>query len=230
LHYDEGDLHTHSNASDGLDPPRKLVEYAKRARLRVLAITDHDTVRGGVEGARHSGEDLVVVPGIEMSTRDGHLLCIGVYEDPSPRAYSAEEAIEWCREHGGVPIYAHPFGYLFRPTTRNKSRIIRIAELVDAIEVVNGRTIPRYNYRALELAKRLSKPMTAGSDAHTASLVGAVRCRFLRSVDSVDDVLKCVRMGLVEPVGPMPTTISVLRAFTLKHIEKIKRVLGRVTD
>ncbi len=227
MQHDEGDLHTHSSYSDGLDPPEILVTHARRAGLRVLAITDHDTVRGGVEGAKHGGDNLIVVPGIEISTRDGHLLCLGVYEEPRLRKCGAEEAIEWCHQLGGVSIYAHPFGYLLRPSLCSTRRIREVAKLVDAIEVINGRTLARYNAKALELANELSKPVTAGSDAHLAKLVGSVRCRFLRSVDSVDDVLRCVKNGLVEPLGPFPSLGSVLRAFVSKHVERVKRFVER---
>ena len=40
------ELHTHSNMSDGLDPPEKLIQRAKSAGIRVISLTDHDTVAG----------------------------------------------------------------------------------------------------------------------------------------------------------------------------------------
>jgi len=40
------DLHSHTHVSDGQDSPKELVEYAKEAGVAVLAITDHDTLRG----------------------------------------------------------------------------------------------------------------------------------------------------------------------------------------
>jgi 3',5'-nucleoside bisphosphate phosphatase len=64
------DLHTHSNVSDGTDRPDELVRLAAEAGLDVLAITDHDTVDGwpAARGAG-SAENVLVVPGVEMSTR-----------------------------------------------------------------------------------------------------------------------------------------------------------------
>jgi predicted metal-dependent phosphoesterase TrpH len=46
------DLHCHSNASDGTEPPAGVVERAERAGLDVLALTDHDTVAGYAEALR----------------------------------------------------------------------------------------------------------------------------------------------------------------------------------
>jgi predicted metal-dependent phosphoesterase TrpH len=63
------DLHTHSNYSDGLLSPAALVEEAVSRGLRVLGLTDHDTV-AGIPEAREAGERLgvEVVPGVELST------------------------------------------------------------------------------------------------------------------------------------------------------------------
>jgi hypothetical protein len=62
------DLHTHSTASDGSDPPAVLVEKAVGLGLTALALTDHDTLEG-VEEARAAAEatDLELVPGTELS-------------------------------------------------------------------------------------------------------------------------------------------------------------------
>jgi 3',5'-nucleoside bisphosphate phosphatase len=62
------DLHTHSTASDGSVSPDELVQLAKRARISILAITDHDTQAGvaeAVEAGRRT--EIEVVPGVELS-------------------------------------------------------------------------------------------------------------------------------------------------------------------
>jgi hypothetical protein len=62
------DLHTHSTASDGSVSPDELVKLAERARISLLAITDHDT-QAGVAEAMEAGRrtDIEVVPGVELS-------------------------------------------------------------------------------------------------------------------------------------------------------------------
>lgn len=64
------DLHAHSNVSDGTERPDELIHRAAEVGLDVVAITDHDTVDGwpAARGAG-SAEDVIVVPGVEMSTR-----------------------------------------------------------------------------------------------------------------------------------------------------------------
>lgn len=65
----KADLHSHTTASDGLNSPSEIVEFAKKANLAAIAITDHDSV-SGVEEAVHKANELgiEVIPGIEMST------------------------------------------------------------------------------------------------------------------------------------------------------------------
>lgn len=62
------DLHSHSNASDGAYSPEELVSFAKSRGVKVLALTDHDTVRGVERAKEAAGDDLQLVPGIEIST------------------------------------------------------------------------------------------------------------------------------------------------------------------
>ena len=66
------DLHTHSNASDGVLAPAALVAYAAERGVRVLGLTDHDTVSGIKEATDAGAQSGVeVVPGVELSTRVG---------------------------------------------------------------------------------------------------------------------------------------------------------------
>ena len=52
----KADLHTHTTASDGSMSPSKVVEWAKKGGLDVVAITDHDTVAGLAEGKKRADE------------------------------------------------------------------------------------------------------------------------------------------------------------------------------
>ncbi|MGB2693798.1 MAG: PHP domain-containing protein [Dehalococcoidia bacterium] len=65
-----GDFHCHSTASDGVLPPAEVVELAYQQGVRVLALTDHDSVEG-IGAARRVVErhpDLTLIPGVEMGT------------------------------------------------------------------------------------------------------------------------------------------------------------------
>ncbi len=74
------DLHVHSNASDGTDPPAEVMSRAARAGLDVVALTDHDTVAGQAQARRVLPESLILVPGMELSSRlDGRSLHLLAY-------------------------------------------------------------------------------------------------------------------------------------------------------
>jgi predicted metal-dependent phosphoesterase TrpH len=62
------DLHVHSTASDGTDPPAELMRRAARVGLDVVALTDHDTVAGHAE-ARAAAGPVTLLPGMELSCR-----------------------------------------------------------------------------------------------------------------------------------------------------------------
>jgi predicted metal-dependent phosphoesterase TrpH len=87
------DLHTHSTASDGTQPPAEVVGSAAGAGLDVVALTDHDTTSGWDEAAAaamHHG--IALVRGIEISCQhEGisiHLL--GYLQDPESPGLLAE--------------------------------------------------------------------------------------------------------------------------------------------
>jgi len=66
------DLHVHSSASDGTDPPAEVMRRAARAGLDVVALTDHDTVAGHAEARRALAgplTSLTLLPGMELSCR-----------------------------------------------------------------------------------------------------------------------------------------------------------------
>jgi 3',5'-nucleoside bisphosphate phosphatase len=63
------DLHVHSNASDGTDPPAEVMRRAAQAGLDVVALTDHDTVAGHAQARRALPGSLTLLPGMELSCR-----------------------------------------------------------------------------------------------------------------------------------------------------------------
>lgn len=67
------DLHIHTTFSDGKDTPEEIVEAAKAAGLRYIAITDHDTVEGVTalyESGHYASSTLRIIPGVGFSAGD----------------------------------------------------------------------------------------------------------------------------------------------------------------
>lgn len=62
------DLHTHSDRSDGSEPPERIVELAHAAGCSAVALTDHDTLTGLPRARDRAGElGIRLVPGCEIS-------------------------------------------------------------------------------------------------------------------------------------------------------------------
>lgn len=63
------DLQAHSNCSDGTDTPTELIDRAASLGIRVLAVTDHDSVLGVADAqARGAEVGVYVLPAVEFST------------------------------------------------------------------------------------------------------------------------------------------------------------------
>lgn len=88
------DLHSHSNVSDGTEPPAMVVRRAARAGLDAIALTDHDTVAGHAEAASALPAGLILVPGAELSCRlEGHSVHLLAYLfDPQDDTLAGELA------------------------------------------------------------------------------------------------------------------------------------------
>lgn len=83
------DLHTHSTASDGTDPPERIVELAIEAGLAAVALTDHDTQEGvATAAAAAEGAGIELIPGVELSlqydTGGMHLVVLWLQPGPGP--------------------------------------------------------------------------------------------------------------------------------------------------
>jgi predicted metal-dependent phosphoesterase TrpH len=88
------DLHSHSSASDGTDPPAEVMRRAAEAGLDVIALTDHDTVAGHREAAAALPAGLTLLPGMELSCRlEGHSVHLLAYLfDPANELLAGEMA------------------------------------------------------------------------------------------------------------------------------------------
>jgi len=88
------DLHSHSTASDGTDPPAEVMRRARAAGLDAIALTDHDTVAGHDAARAALPPGLTLVPGMELSCRlDDHSVhLLGYLFDPADPELAAETA------------------------------------------------------------------------------------------------------------------------------------------
>jgi predicted metal-dependent phosphoesterase TrpH len=171
------DLHCHSFFSgDGVSSPEQLIEAARAKGLDGFAITDHNTCdavkylmdRGYMRPDGLPVDNFLIVPGVEVTTAEGHLLCIGAVL-PNLKGRPAFEVCNLIHEAGGVAIPPHPFD-IFRAGIREN--VLKTLQ-IDGIEVFNAATtLKRYNRMACDYAIDHALPMTASSDAHHYAAIG----------------------------------------------------------
>jgi predicted metal-dependent phosphoesterase TrpH len=195
------DLHVHSLFSaDGVSRPEDLIAAARAAGLNGFAITDHNTCdavdymisHGLMRADGQPVDDMLVIPGIEVTTADGHLLCLGCVLPSSLKGMPSAEVCRLAQEAGGLAVAPHPYD-LFRAGIRES---VLDALPLDGLEVFNAATtLKRHNRKAYDYAQKRGLPMTAGSDAHHAGAVG-VACTIVETDDfSVRGVLAALRRG-----------------------------------
>lgn len=214
------DLHLHSTYSpDGEMSPADLVRTAVAGGLSGIALTDHNSTRGireaREEAAKYQG--FLVIPGIEVSSREGHVIGLGV-ESPVASGLEVAETVERIRSAGGLPVASHPF----RRFTGVGEGCIRSSRF-EAVEVLNGRSPSRKNLRACRLAVELKLGLSAGSDGHKMSEVG--RCYIVAGEDpgGVDGFLELIRRRKVKTWGRSAGMIEVARTLTKITTELLKR-------
>ena len=171
------DLHVHTNYSyDGRDSVEKIIERAIVNKLDGIAICDHNTMEGTYAAREYIADNnlnMMIIPGIEVTTSQGHLLVLGI-EEGIEKGLSPGETIrraqqkEKGRTDTVVIIAPHPY-HPFRHSIGN----VCIQPGIDAIEVFNSRYFSGIaNAIAKRTAARNNITAVAGSDAHSADCVG----------------------------------------------------------
>ena len=189
------DFHTHTRFFHGwegrptrFDPlgARLLRTFARRRGLDGVVVTNHDYY----QSLALPDDPPVLIPGIEVSTTEGHVLIAGP-DPPSrtvPGRLTPEEAVSSAHDRDCVAIVAHPY--------RHGSVRERPAPF-DAVEV-NGKN-PHTTERVRALAEKRNVPLVGGSDAHFPFEVGRAYTRVRVDELSAESVVSAVRSGDVKP-------------------------------
>ncbi len=163
------DLHIHSQYSeDATGSPKDIIKILQKKGLQGIAITDHNTVEGGLKALKVKPKEFIVIPGVEISTKDGHMLALNVTENIK-RHLSVDETVEKIIDAGGLPVVPH----LFRNMSGIKKEKLRnIQTKISAIEVFNSCSLPQTNLKTAKIAKEYGLGGTGGSDAHDPIYAG----------------------------------------------------------
>jgi predicted metal-dependent phosphoesterase TrpH len=195
------DLHCHSRFSaDGVAEPEALIAQAREKGLSGFAITDHNTSacvdyfeqHGFINKEGLPVDGLLIIPGQEITTAEGHLLALGVRLPDDLKGIPALEAVKLIHAAGGLAIPPHPYDF-FRAGIREP--VLETLD-IDALEVFNAATtLKRYNRHAFQYAQMRGLPMIASSDAHDSEALGTAYSILEADTFSVAGVLDAIRKG-----------------------------------
>lgn len=193
----KADLHIHSNFSDGISSPQEIVKAAIEKGIDCICITDHQEIRGAIEAMRFGfDKDILVIPGIEITTKSGDVLGINV-KKIIPNGLSMKETIKEIRRQGGIAAIPHFFAWPLNNFRGKKEDFLA----VDAIEIFSASLFNFLNEKAFNLSRKYNLPFTAGSDAHRADFVGKGFLETSKDIFSEKDLIKEIMENRVEAKG-----------------------------
>jgi hypothetical protein len=173
------DLHIHSMYSyDGTASISAILKYvADFTDLNVIAITDHDSMEGVPEALDLAPYyNLEVIPGCEVSSKDGHVLCLFI-ERPIPPGLSLLETVLMVGNQGGICIAAHPMAKgvnsLRFETIRQVLKHPVASKILVGVEAFNGGLVyTRGNLSVQQESNSLPLAQLGNSDAHILQMIG----------------------------------------------------------
>ncbi len=212
--------------------PNRLLRYVEEnTDLDVIAITDHDSIRGALKvrdrWARNSYR-FQVITGMEVTTIEGHLLALFV-DEPLPCLRPAAETIDAIHRIGGICVVPHPFTWLTRGMGLRDVR--RVASDLDGLEVTNRTPAGRIGAAR---ARRLNSMLfglaeVGGSDAHFLQCISAGYTEFAGR--SAEDLRNAILSRTTRGISVSPPTLreigysQVIRQ-TYRGIMSTPRALG----
>lgn len=207
------DHHIHScYSADSNTKIEDILKVASIKGLDIIAISDHNTVEGSKMALKLSC-DVLVIPSIEISTRDGHIVGFGCTE-LIEKGLSPSETIDKIHDQGGIAIVPHPYCfYRHGLISKNDEKLN-----YDAIEVKNARFILGYsNWKASKLSKKDNLPGLGASDAHYHKFIGDCFTEIDCEKD-IDSVIKAIKKNKVTAKGRGTSNIKLAKYLFDKNV------------
>ncbi len=212
------DLHVHTTySSDSLITPKDLIHYAKKKGLNAVAVTDHNYLDGAIKIAKEA-KDFLVIPGMEVSSSEGHIVALNVKE-LIPRGLTAVETVKRIHKAGGVAVACHP--YVFLKGCLNNA----VCADFDAIEIINARAFPfgRSVKKAVKAAEKYKLSKVAGTDAHYGPQIGYAYTTINAEEPTVESIAKAIVEGHCEPHGEQVPLVVNLQ----QQVQRLRRMVKK---
>ncbi len=201
------DMHVHTE--DSPDAHTRIDDLPKIISAKGLdgvAVTEHNQLNPP------EFENVIILPGVEISSAEGHIIALGVREI-IPRKLSADETIQRIHDQGGVAIIPHPYDPVCECVKLSNLKV-----RPDAVETMNADALSFgiSNYLAKRDAIKLNLPQVGGSDSHIPESIGDCYTIIDSPTRSVEDILTAIRTGRTRPVGHATSVMNKLRKLSYK--------------
>ncbi|MCD6591095.1 MAG: PHP domain-containing protein [Candidatus Aenigmarchaeota archaeon] len=211
----KADFHIHSHFSPDSDmTPEDILKAVKRLKFDIIAVTDHNTIKGGIETkklAENEGMDVKVVVGSEIKTKDGEVIGLNIKKE-IPKNLSLIETCKRIKKQDGFLIIPHPFDKMRKGVG---DHVYEIMKYIDAVEVFNARTLfTKFNRDAYEFAYNNNLPSVAGSDSHFSFEIGSAYT--LIKARNIDDIFASIKRGFTKIKGRKTGLLPHLKTFTTR--------------
>ena len=224
------DIHIHTIYShDATTTVRGVLKQASSSGLNVIAITDHNDIRGAFDARELASQyNLEVIPGVEVNTNDGHLLALFIEKIP-PRDLSLADTLLYVGDLGGIAVAPHPFNQL--PGSLSMDNVIHtltrpeLKNVLKGIEIYNMTTQP-FDEKVQKISSYLPFAKTAGSDAHVYWAIGTGKTEF--NGDTAAELRNALENATTIP---HPYEEDLMRKYIFNWLRRITlRRFGYVSD
>jgi predicted metal-dependent phosphoesterase TrpH len=201
------DLHVHTQVSpDAHTRINDLPMIIRSKGLDGVAVTEHDRFDPP------TFDDVIILPGVEVSSADGHIIALGARE-AIPSRLSADETIQKIHNQGAIAIIPHPYDPVCECV-----RISRLRGKPDAVETYNADALSFIfsNWLAKRDAHRFGLPEVGGSDSHIPESIGDCYTVVDSPTRAVSDILNAIRAGNVHPEGHATSLMNKWRKLSFK--------------
>lgn len=214
----KADIHIHTRCSNGVATPAEVIDYVVNSTdLNVIAITDHDTVNGGIQAKAYLEKQygsslkskLEVIVGDEVSSAEGHIIGLFLNQDIPPKL-TARKTIELIHSQGGVAIAAHPYSYLLKFLGMAGVGKAFLTLPFDGVEILNSAEIFSNFLTKYVNRKYRGLPETGGSDAHYLFMIGKAYTYFKGK--TAEDLYRSIRNGETVASGNICNPIRLVKA------------------
>lgn len=191
------DMHFHTHYSDSYTQTKDVIALAEKRNVGV-AITDHNQI-GGALDAIEMKSDVLIIPGMEISTSDGPHILTYFYDWKDLKTFwdnyikdrirscqwialrdmPTSKLLDLLENENCVVSAAHPMGYLgsnkgFEICVRKNYIPVSQVDNLHAFETISGGISRKANKEACDSAKRYGLGITGGTDGHLLSELGNV--------------------------------------------------------